>query len=96
MTKAKAAMLYAPQTIRIEEITLPDCGPKDVIVHLKKATLCPTDIKKYNAWFFRFSCSPPRCSMPCPICWCRSLRAAARRAAAAVYATSQKPVSIWV
>ena len=49
MTKAKAAMLYAPQTIRIEEITLPDCGPKDVIVHLKKATLCPTDIKKYNA-----------------------------------------------
>ena len=49
MIKAKAALLYAPQTIRVEEITLPDCGPGEVIVRLKKATLCPTDIKKYHA-----------------------------------------------
>jgi L-iditol 2-dehydrogenase len=49
MTKAIAAMLYAPETIRIEEITLPGCGPEDVLVRLEKATLCPTDIKKYRA-----------------------------------------------
>ena len=49
MIKAKAALLYAPQTIRVEEVTLPDCGPGEVIVRLKKATLCPTDIKKYHA-----------------------------------------------
>ena len=47
--KAKAALLYAPKQIRIEEIKLPACGMGDVIVALKKASLCPTDIKKYNA-----------------------------------------------
>ncbi len=47
--KAKAALLYAPQTIRVEEIELPACGAGEVLVNLKKATLCPTDIKKYMA-----------------------------------------------
>lgn len=49
MIKAKAALLYAPKTIRVEEITLSGCAPDQVIVQIKKATLCPTDIKKYNA-----------------------------------------------
>ena len=49
MVKAKAALLYAPKDIRVEEITLPDPGEKDVVVRIRKATLCPTDIKKYNA-----------------------------------------------
>lgn len=49
MIKAKAALLYAPQDLRVEETVLPDCGPGEVVVHLKKATLCPTDIKKYMA-----------------------------------------------
>lgn len=49
MQKAKAALLYAPETIRVETVELPDCGPAEVMVRLKKATLCPTDIKKYYA-----------------------------------------------
>ncbi len=49
MIKAEAALLYAPQDIRVEEVTIPDPGPKDVIIRIRKATLCPTDIKKYNA-----------------------------------------------
>ena len=49
MIKAKAALLYAPQNIKVEEISIPDCGANEVLVELKKATLCPTDIKKYFA-----------------------------------------------
>jgi L-iditol 2-dehydrogenase len=44
-----AAVLYAPKKIRVETIQLPEPGPRDVLLELKKATLCPTDIKKYNA-----------------------------------------------
>lgn len=47
--KAMAAVLYAPKKIRLEEIQLPEPGPNDVVLELKKAALCPTDIKKYNA-----------------------------------------------
>ncbi|MDL2213927.1 alcohol dehydrogenase catalytic domain-containing protein [Clostridia bacterium OttesenSCG-928-O13] len=47
--KATAAVLTAPKTIEVREIELPPPGEGDVLIELKKATLCPTDIKKYNA-----------------------------------------------
>lgn len=47
--KMTAAMLYAPKDIRIETRDVAPCGEHDVIINLKKASLCPTDIKKYNA-----------------------------------------------
>lgn len=49
MIKAKAAVLHSPENIQIEEITLTHCEAGEVIVNLKKAVLCPTDIKKYYA-----------------------------------------------
>lgn len=45
--KMNAAVLYAPKEIKIEAIDIPQCGEGDVLVRLKKATLCPTDIKKF-------------------------------------------------
>ena len=45
---AKAAVLHDIKNVEIEEVDIGDCGEFDVIVNLKKATLCPTDIKKYN------------------------------------------------
>ena len=47
--KMTAAMLYAPRDIRVETREVPACGEHDVIINLKKACLCPTDIKKYDA-----------------------------------------------
>ena len=47
--KMTAAMLYAPRDIRVETREVAPCGEHDVIINLKKACLCPTDIKKYNA-----------------------------------------------
>ncbi|MDN5343905.1 MAG: L-iditol 2-dehydrogenase [Clostridia bacterium] len=43
-----AALLYKPEEIRIEELELPAVNPEEVLVRLEKATLCPTDIKKYR------------------------------------------------
>ena len=45
----KAALLYAPHDIRVETREVAPCGDHDIIINLKKACLCPTDIKKYNA-----------------------------------------------
>lgn len=47
--KATAAVLTAPKEIEIRQVELPPPGEGDVLIELKKATLCPTDIKKYNA-----------------------------------------------
>ena len=45
----RAALLYAPHEIRVETREVAPCGEHDVIINLKKACLCPTDIKKYDA-----------------------------------------------
>ena len=45
----RAALLYAPHDIRVEKREVAPCGDHDIIINLKKACLCPTDIKKYNA-----------------------------------------------
>lgn len=47
--KIQAALLYAPKHIRIEQMEIPGCKEGQVVVAVKKATLCPTDIKKYLA-----------------------------------------------
>lgn len=49
MVKAKAALLTAPETIRVAEVEIPDPEEGEVLIRLKKATLCPTDIKKFFA-----------------------------------------------
>lgn len=45
--KAKAAVLYAPKEMKIEEFEVGPCNGDQILIQLKKATLCPTDIKKY-------------------------------------------------
>ena len=45
----RAALLYAPRDMRVETCEVAPCGEHDIIINLKKACLCPTDIKKYEA-----------------------------------------------
>lgn len=47
--KMKAAMLYAPRDLRIEEIEIPRIeNPDEVLVELKASGVCPTDVRKYT------------------------------------------------
>lgn len=45
----RAALLYAPRDMRVETCEVAPGGEHDIIINLKKACLCPTDIKKYEA-----------------------------------------------
>ena len=47
--KMKAAMLYAPRDLRIEEVETPDIkNPDEVLIKLKASGVCPTDVRKYT------------------------------------------------
>lgn len=40
----KAAIYHGIENVTIEEIPMPECGPKDVILKTVKAGICGTDI----------------------------------------------------
>jgi len=43
----KAAVFYAPQEVRLEEIEIPDISPEEVLVKVRAALTCGTDRKTY-------------------------------------------------
>ena len=45
--KMKAAILYGPQDVRLEEIDIPEIGPGDVLLKIKAALTCGTDAKVF-------------------------------------------------
>ena len=45
--KMKAAVLYGPQDVRLEEIDIPEIGPGDVLLKIKAALTCGTDAKVF-------------------------------------------------
>jgi L-iditol 2-dehydrogenase len=46
--KLKAARFYAPEKIVIEEVDTPQVGPEEVLVQVKAALTCGTDVKMYK------------------------------------------------
>jgi len=44
----KAVLFYAPGDIRFEEIVRPEAGPGEVVVEIKAALTCGTDLKTYR------------------------------------------------
>ncbi len=46
--KMKAIQYYAPQDIRYEEVSVKDPGPNEVLVKVKAALTCGTDLKTYR------------------------------------------------
>ena len=42
------ALLYGKEDIRVEELNLPDLSESEVLVRMRAATICPTDIRKYK------------------------------------------------
>ena len=43
-----AALFYGPGDVRFERIGIPEPGPGDVLVKIKNALTCGTDIKTYQ------------------------------------------------
>lgn len=44
----KAAVFYAPGDVRVENIDIPKIGPGELLVQIKAATTCGTDVKAYR------------------------------------------------
>ncbi|HID17895.1 TPA: alcohol dehydrogenase [Candidatus Bathyarchaeota archaeon] len=44
----KAARLYAPRSLRVEEIEVPEVGDWEILVEVKAALTCGTDLKMYR------------------------------------------------
>src|SRR5688572_15029601 len=43
-----AAVFYAPGDVRFEEIPVPSAGPGEVVVRIRRALTCGTDLKTYR------------------------------------------------
>jgi len=46
--KMKAVRFYAPGEIRLEEVEIPQIGPDEILVKMKAALTCGTDVKMYK------------------------------------------------
>jgi L-iditol 2-dehydrogenase len=44
----RAALLYGPQDLRVEEVAGPEPGPGELLVHVEAATTCGTDVKMWQ------------------------------------------------
>ncbi len=52
----KAAILYGPQDLRIEDVPVPNIGAEEVLIKVEVIGICPSDIKNYlrtdgKTWF---------------------------------------------
>jgi L-iditol 2-dehydrogenase len=57
--KMTAAVLYGKRDVRIEQIPIPRVEPGEVLVHIKAALTCGTDLKVYRQGFHARMIVPP-------------------------------------
>jgi L-iditol 2-dehydrogenase len=48
MSKMTAAVFFAPHDLRLEEVDIPIAGPGEVVVRVRAAGICGTDVRIYN------------------------------------------------
>jgi len=46
-TSMRAAMFYGPGDVRVESVPIPEAGPGELVVRVKTATTCGTDVKAF-------------------------------------------------
>ena len=44
----KAALLFEKEDMRIVDLPIPTIGPRDILLKVRAAKICPTDIRKYS------------------------------------------------
>lgn len=48
MRNVRAALLYEKDDMRIVDLPMPTVGPNDILLHVRAAKICPTDIRKFR------------------------------------------------
>lgn len=54
-----AAVLYGKENLKIEPVAIPDIGPRDILVHVKAALTCGTDVKVFRRGYHARMIVPP-------------------------------------
>lgn len=57
--KMTAAVLYGKKNIKIEKISIPEVGPGDILIKIKTALTCGTDLKVYKRGYHSKMIQPP-------------------------------------
>src|ERR1700739_2067620 len=55
----KAAVLYGKEDLQIESVAVPSIGPQDVLVRVKAALTCGTDVKVFRRGYHARMIVPP-------------------------------------
>ncbi len=58
-TQMMAAVLYGRENLKIEPVAVPDIGPHDVLVHVRAALTCGTDVKVFSRGYHARMIVPP-------------------------------------
>jgi L-iditol 2-dehydrogenase len=59
MDVMKAAVLYGKEDVRLEEVPLPELGPGELLVRVKTALTCGTDVKVFRRGYHARMIVPP-------------------------------------
>ena len=59
MKEMRAAVLYGKEQIRVESVPLPSMGPEDILVQVKAALTCGTDVKVFRRGYHARMIVPP-------------------------------------
>ncbi len=54
-----AAVLYGKEQLRIEQVDVPKLGPGDVLVRVRTALTCGTDVKVFRRGYHARMIQPP-------------------------------------
>src|SRR6476620_3283080 len=54
-----AAVLYGPEDLKIEKVAIPSVGPEDLLVRVKVALTCGTDLKVWKQGYHARMIVPP-------------------------------------
>lgn len=58
-TQMMAAVLYGKENLRIEPVAVPEIGPRDILVQVKAALTCGTDVKVFRRGYHARMIVPP-------------------------------------
>jgi L-iditol 2-dehydrogenase len=55
----QAAVLYGKEDVRIEHVPVPEIGPGELLVKVRTALTCGTDVKVYRRGYHALMIQPP-------------------------------------
>jgi L-iditol 2-dehydrogenase len=57
--RMRAAVLYGKEDLRLEEVTIPEAGPGELVLRVGAALTCGTDLKVYRRGYHAMMLTPP-------------------------------------